>query len=346
MQCSRRKRSVIGSASLLFMAVIVPFLLVMLCLGAELTHFFGAHDDIQRIVDRATRASLTKGLTSAETETLVRRELSLVDNLISVHAVHNSRRARQSDTQVEGEFRGIFSELAARLTGAETQLLPLRVSARVRKAQSRVLIVIDRTTELGADACEDESFKAVAEFADRIAGSLYQGEIEGLSMAVVPGVVRPAEMLAVDMLSDHLPRCRGRDDNNLYDASSLAGTSATISAEAAASELLAIAHNELLAGTAEGRSVVFIGQGANETLSAYAQTFLQALNADMQARQLSVLATHISLGGSEAAPIELSRSGAAGVELRTVRATPRELAHPNLVAAVRGRVGEKTVLVF
>ena len=46
-----RNRRALGSVSFLFLAAIVPLLMVFVCLGAELTHFFGAHDDLQRVVD-------------------------------------------------------------------------------------------------------------------------------------------------------------------------------------------------------------------------------------------------------------------------------------------------------
>ena len=45
-----RNRRALGSVSFLFLAAIVPLLMVFVCLGAELTHFFGAHDDLQRVV--------------------------------------------------------------------------------------------------------------------------------------------------------------------------------------------------------------------------------------------------------------------------------------------------------
>lgn len=340
---SRRKRALVGSVSLLFLSVIVPFLMVTLCLGAELTHFFGAHEEVQRIVDRATRASLSKGLTPSETEASIRRELAALDPLISLRSVRNVRQPRQSDTQVEGEFRGIFSELAARLTGAGQPLLPLRVSARVRKAQSRVLVVLDRSRVAEGQVCDDKSFEAVAQFADRVTASLYESRVEGLAVVVVPGVIRPAEMLSIELAADQLLRCRERDPNRLFDLASLAPVSAASSPEAVASELLEIVHNELFAGITEGRSVVFVGQGVG---NGYAQRFFEALNADMQARQVRVSATEVMLRGVEATPVELPGSSPFGVELRSVRVSLRELAHPNLVTALRGRVGEKTALVF
>lgn len=346
MRRSRRKRSIVGSVSLLFLAVILPFLMVMFCLGAELTHFFGAHDDVQRIVDRATRASLSKGLSSSETEASIRRELVALDPFISVQSIRNIRQPRQSDTQVEGEFRGIFSELAARLAGAEKPLLPLKVSARVRKAQSRVLLVLDRSRRPAGEVCDDENFAAVAQFADRATASLHGSGVEGLAVAVVPGVVRSAEVLSIEPTEDQLPRCRERDATNLFDLASLAPTSAVNSPETVASELLQIAQSELFAGVAEGRSVVFIGQGGEGAENGYVQRFFEALNADMQAREARVSGTQVMLGGPDVTPIELRGPSPFGVELRYIRVSTRELAHPNLVTALRGRVGEKTVLVF
>lgn len=343
---SRKSRSRTGSVSMLFLAVILPFLAVMLCLGAELTHFFGAHDDVQRIVDRATRASLSKGLSTAETEAGIWRELALLEPLISVRSVRNVRQPRQSDTQVEGEFRGIFSDLAARLTGAGHSHLPLKVSARVRKAQSRVLLVLDRTGIAAAQLCDDENFAAVAQFADRVTASLHESRVEGLAVAVVPGVSRPVELLSIEPATDQLPRCRERDPAKLFDLGRLAATNSVDSPDAVASELLQIVHNNLFAGVAEGRSVIFVGQSGERAENRYAESFFKTLDADMQVRGARVSGTEVMLGGSGARPIELPGTGRFGVELRSVRVSLRELAHPNLVTALRGRVGEKTVLVF
>lgn len=134
-----------GMVSALFFLVAVPILMVLLCVGLELTHFFGTHDDIQRIVDRETRASVTKGISPAETERAVLSQLGQFSELIELGRVKSVKTAQWTDTRVEARFRGIFSELALRLAGARAPQLPMRVSARVRKVSARALIMLDRS---------------------------------------------------------------------------------------------------------------------------------------------------------------------------------------------------------
>lgn len=341
-----RNRRALGSVSFLFLAVIVPLLMVFVCLGAELTHFFGAHDDLQRVVDRATRASLTKGLSEQETEEMLRRELAPFSTLVEVQSVQHRRSARVSDTQVDASFRGTFSELVARLVGSSSPLLPVHVSARVRKVEARALVVLDRTSAAGAEACGDGGLEALSGFADRVGAALLRSGVSSVSVAVVPGASRPVELLSAEAGADLFARCRDRQPNVPFDASSLAGSSEVLSAETVAAEVLNLAHGELLGGQAETRSVLFVGQASNEAQRGYAAAVFGALNTDMQERSVLVGGTHVVLGGAETEPLSLSRAGEFGVDLRTVRATEREIAHPNLVAAVRGRVGERTVLVF
>ncbi len=342
-----RNRRSVGSVSLLFLAVIVPLLLVLLCLGAELTHFFGVHDDMQRIVDRATRASLTKGFSEAETERMLRQELAALSALVELNSVKHSKGARVTDTQVEGTFRGVFSELAARLSGSQMPLLPVRVSARVRKVDARALVVVDRTVAPGAAPCGDAGLEAVSSFVDSIAAELLRAGVSGVSVAVVPGAEAPVDLVSLEPGDDLFVRCREREPGGApFDVSSIAGSRAVLSADAVAAEVLNIAHSELFAGTAEARSLVFVGQAVNESAHGYASAAFAALNTDMQQRSVLVSGTHVTLGGAGTAPIGLVRQGEFGVELRTVRASPSQIGHPNLMAALRGRVGDRTVLVF
>ncbi len=335
-----------GMVSALFFLVAVPILMVLLCVGLELTHFFGTHDDIQRIVDRETRASVTKGISPAETERAVLSQLGQFSELIELGRVKSVKTAQWVDTRVEARFRGIFSELALRLAGARAPQLPMRVSARVRKVSARALIMLDRSVLAAGGRCDDPELGALEAFVDSLALALSQGGIGGLQVAVIPGAQGPIELLGPNDAADLMNRCRARRADLLFDVASVAGSQEAHDPLAVALGAAAIADEELLLRTAESRSVVLVQSGAVATARGYAEPLITLLDAYARDRMVRVSLMHVVLDGQDFAKVEVPPLAPFGAEVRSLVTTKRELAHPNLLVAMRGKMSERSVLVF
>ncbi len=335
-----------GMVSAIFLVAVLPVMMVLLCLGLELTHFFGARDDVQRLVDRVTRASLTKGMSGPEAERALRAELAQLHDLVSVESVKIQRAAQWSESRVEGRFRGVFSELAAMLAGSSQARLPVSVHARIRRVEARVLIVLDRSAFGSELACDSEGFKALASFVESLSLHLVSQQLAKVSVAVIPGASQPLEVLQPFGAQDLLPRCRPRRAQVGFDVPSLAAAKEGQPSASVGSSGVEALRVELLSGTAESRAVVVVQRWSVESQLGYGQALFSALDADARARRISLNGIHVLLDGADAAGAALPAFSGTGVRLKTVRVSGRELAHPNLVAAVRGSVGDRTVLVF
>lgn len=335
-----------GMVSALFFLVAVPLLMVFLCVGLELTHFFGTHDDIQRIVDRETRSSITKGLSAADTERAVRSQLGRFEGLISVESVRSVKTPQWSDTRVQATFRGLFSELALRLAGASAPRLPMHVSARARRVVARTLIVLDRSLQREGRLCGDPALGAQAAFIDALAAALSKDGIAGISLAIIPGSRGAVELLGAAGTEDLFARCRPRRAELPFDADSLAGAYEAHDPLAVALGTAAIVDEELLLQTAEIRSVVIVQSGAVAAARGYAEPLMTMLDAYARDRMARVSVVHVVLDAQGFQKLELPPPGPFGVDLRSVVTTQRELAHPNLLVAMKGRISERSVLVF
>jgi hypothetical protein len=55
---------------------------------------------------------------------------------------------------------------------------------------------------------------------------------------------------------------------------------------------------------------------------------------------------HVVLDGQDFAKVEVPPLAPFGAEVRSLVTTKRELEHPNLLVAMRGKMSERSVLVF
>ena len=339
-----------GSVSLLFIVVVLPLLLLFSCLGIELTQFFGVHDDIQQVVDNDTRASLTKRLSASDTQGMIRTHLNRLSNFVEIEQVTTTKTVLQSQTRVEARYRGIFGELFERLSGKKFTVLPVRVSARVRKVDSATLIVLDRTVLDAAEGCNDAKLKALQTFVDALTQSLLAAGSKQVSVAVVPGDAYAVQVLDPAWSGDFLKHCRDRNADLPFDTASLSGSAASYLSEEVAHGVVEAARATLFSITAEARAVVFIQQGGNPASYAHARTIFTVLDEKLRGMLAKVIGIHLLIDsdGMEQTPDVSVVPGqeAYGVALRSITTTTQEIAGPLLMAAVVGRIGEKTVLVF
>ena len=342
---SRHKLSS-GMVSVMFLLFVAPIVMILLCLGLELSHFFGTYDDVQRIVDRETRASLSKGLNEEETETVLRKRLAPLHSLIEVESIDSQKTSRWSESHIQGRFRGVFTELAARLTSNPAVRLPINVYARVRKVRSRALVVLDRTTLSPEALCATGGVQSLEAFVDSLGTSLVASGIEGVSVAVVPGAEQPVDILGPQDLPDLFSRCRPRNSAHPFDVSSLPASRVVHPAPEVAYGVLEAVRSELLSETAESRTLVFVQQARINERTAYAEAIFSLVDEDARARMSKMNGLHISIDGDRLYVSPVDESVRVGLSVQTVATSRREVVLPQLVAAVRGKIGERTVLVF
>jgi hypothetical protein len=335
-----------GMMSLFFLVVLVPFLMLLLCLGLELTHFFGVHDDIQRVLDRETRASLTKGTPSREVERTIALNIARFNDIVDVSSISSVKTSSWSETNIKGRFRGVFSEIIFRLAGTSDVLLPVHVKSRVRKVSSRSLFILDRTVLSEAAACSDPDLLTLESFLDQISESMLRGGNGAVQIAVFPGSQQPVELLSQVEGGDLLERCRLRRPGALFDVSGLAGIARTLPADEVAVATQQLIVSELFKTGADARSVVLLQSAELDERNRYSERLFSILSDEMQKQMTTLIGIHIRVGSSSSSEVTDPIGKSGGVFMHRVSTTREELAHPHVRAAVQGRIGERTLLVF
>jgi len=254
-----------GMITLVFAAVVLPLVFIMLTVTVEFAHFFGIREELQSVLDREAHDALVRGLAESQVQESVRSRMANIGGIAALSGVQFYRGASSGVLEAQAEYRGAFFQLIQDLTGSKRSVLPIALRSQVRIQPAATLILVDRAIPGGSDPCNEQGFKALASFADRLSLAWSERAKAHVSVGVIPGaknltstVTAPVELLTTDS-SDAVPRCGRPNWDNGFDLSSVRGSFA-MSADplSAAYSIQDLASSELSQMDSEVRSLVIL----------------------------------------------------------------------------------------
>ena len=197
-----------GSSSILFAVVVLPLLLMMLAVGAEVSQFFGIREEVLAGLDAEMMSSLRANENGDAVADRVRGRLTLLRPYLLVEEVRVRRSGVLAEGIVRGSYRGPLLEVASRLAGSSVGGVPIEVVASARRPRAATLILLDRTIGEQGDPCGDVNLIARAEAAAHLAARLRSAGMAGVTIGVFPGARREIDLIGD---GDIVPRCPGGD---------------------------------------------------------------------------------------------------------------------------------------
>jgi hypothetical protein len=330
--------------SLLFIAILLPLVLVMFTVTIEFSNFFGVRDELQRVVDREAHDALVRGRTAQQVERFLRTRLSNLAGMANVTEVTMDRAPAQVRLSATAEFQGPFFQFIQRFTGREETVMAMRLDSQVRILPAATLIVFDRGVIDAAAECSDPKLQAIASFVDRLADTWSAVGNAEVTVAVTPGDGEPLRQIS-PLADDFLPRCRGRSAGPLVDASAIRGSAAPVgySAYSFGLEVVELASTTVLNRSVFKRAIVLVVDKNRYDLS-YSSMLFSLLREATQGSGVSVdlyTAAVVDANTFDLRPVE---SGINGGVFREVGVLTSQLNGTGLLSALTRSVTDYVVL--
>jgi len=197
-----------GSSSILFAVVVLPLLLMMLAIGAEVSQFLGIREEVLVGLDVEMMNSLRAEESSEAVADRMRERLGILRPYLLVEEVRVRRSGLLAEGIVRASYRGPLLEVASRLAGSSVGGVPMEVVASARRPRGATFILLDRTIREGGDSCADASLIARAKAAAHLVARLQMAGMERVHIGVFPGARRELDLIGD---GDIVPRCPGGD---------------------------------------------------------------------------------------------------------------------------------------
>jgi len=283
-----------GSASLLFMVVVLPFLFIMLVVGIEVSQFLGAREEVQRILDAEAKLSLGRGYGASYVSRRIASRTESLKPYVSLMNVVAKNTPQQSSVTVQGEYQGTFAILVRSMMGGEGNAIPFEISATVRRAHTAVLILLDRTVGVDGVRCGEGNLSLRAGLVARLVE-----ELQSLGVTYVQVGVTPGESQEIDILSatDEVPRCDGSYDNSRFRSHSVEGVNFAPIGDAlsVAYRAIEILFSPAIPATTEQRAIIVVAPPLEARTEAIT-TIFSILEAEAVRQKAKVNGVGIAVG--------------------------------------------------
>lgn len=261
-----------GSASILFMVVVLPFLFILAVVGIEVTQFFGMREEVRRIIDSEAKQSLARSYSPEYVERRIAEQLSRLEPYVEVFDVDVTSTAGRGDVVVKGAFNGALNKFVGVLLQQESAPMSFSIASSARRTRTIAFIILDRTLAAGSEVCGDEGFALRAGLVEQIARDLQAAGAEGVMVGVTPGVDGEIEIVSAN---DRLPRCRTLDGGSHLDVASIQGALTTDAFDSVSIAYRAV--ERLLTATSnsavEQRAIIMVAPPSVEQSRAIPTTF-------------------------------------------------------------------------
>ncbi len=213
-----------GSGSVLFLGVVVPLAALFLLVGIELQHFFGAREEIQRIVDERARLDVTRALDGHDSAALLKRQVaSLGPHLEAINAQHHRQKGSVA-ISLSGVYTGVFAQAFTALSGGRgSPGIPFSIYSRARRPRTSALVAIERTIGDGEPECGNVALRRRELLARRLVMALRENEVD-VRYGTFPAGEDGFTSLSAEA-QDPLLHCPGIGGPSIEQGSSLRGVS-------------------------------------------------------------------------------------------------------------------------
>ena len=332
-----------GVATLIFIAIILPFMAVMLSVTADFARFFSIRDELQRVTDGEVFEALARGLSAQEVENNIRARMRNVDGMIELSQVFHARSKARGVVGASANYSGLFFQFVQDLLGRERTTLPIAVRSTARIQAASTLVIIDRTVDIGANPCDDLGLQSVGSFIERVIANW--GSIANAKsiVGVAPGISEALEIVS-DSGADEIPRCNqmtGGGDSGLLNFRGVQG--GLIDPLDLAFAARDVASTELFSQVSEVRSIILVLRRPNYDLGV-AQALYNLLMEAAHDLNFPVEFYTLVIDDSQTINYRPLNAGINGGIYREIGASVREFSSDTLVAALTKTVTDRVVL--
>ena len=286
-----------GSASVLCMFVVLPFLFILLVVGVEVSQFLGVREEIQRLIDSEAKLSVGRAYRSDYVSRRIASRAESLKPYVSLERIESNQTPQQGTIRIEGAYDGPFAQLVGSLIGGGSATIPFELSTSVRRTHTAALILLDRAVDIGGDRCRDENLSRRAAFVARLAQDFQSFGVESVQVGIIPGVSGEIDILSS---TDDVPRCGGGDATSQHRIASVEGVEA-----GAATDSVSIAYRAVqllfsptIQASTEQRAIIMVAPPFEGRTEAITTTF-SLLETEAAQQNVKVSAVGIVVGGPE-----------------------------------------------
>jgi hypothetical protein len=275
---------------------VLPLILILLSVGIEVSQFFGMREEVLERLDNEMVAALRTGDTDAQVLTNLRGRL----HTLRPHLMVEEATIQRSGGLVEGiaraRYRGPLLELVGQLTGGAVTGAPMEVVSRARRPRSALLIILDRSIEMGSESCADKNLATRAEAVAKLVERFRSAGVASVQVGVVPGGIFELELIGE---GDHIPRCPS-GESSLPRIGSIQGSSRSVSPDplAVALRIIEIVVGLSDSGQPEQRSVIMVAPHFESSLNLVTTSFALLEN-EAGRQRVSLQATGVVVDESD-----------------------------------------------
>ena len=286
-----------GSASVLFMMVVLPFLLILFVVGIEVSQFLGVRDEVQRILDTEAKLSLGRFYSSEYVSRRISSRAEALRPYVSFASIETTETPEQGTIVVQGTYEGLLAHLVGALVGDGDGVIPFEISTTVRRAHTAALIVLDRAVGVGAARCGDAHFGRRAAFVTRLVGDLRSFGVDYVQVGVTPGVKEKIDILSSN---DEIPRCGGSDDASHLRIASVEGVEGEpiVDSLGVAYRAVQLLFSLAISPMVEQRAIIMVAPSFETRTEAITTTF-SLLETEAARQNVKVDAIGIAVGGPD-----------------------------------------------
>jgi hypothetical protein len=284
-----------GSASVLCMFVVLPFLFILLVVGIEVSQFLGVREEIQRLIDSEAKISLGRGYRSEDVSRRIASRAEGLKPYVSLERIESNQTPQQDTIRVEGGYDGLFAQLVGSLIGGGSAAIPFELSTSVRRTHTAALILLDRAVNVGSDRCRDENLSRREVFVARLVKDFQSFGVENVQVGVMPGVNREIDILSS---TDDVPRCGGADSTSPLRITSVEGVDEGVAVDTVSIAYRAVQmlFSRAIPARTEQRAVIMVAPPSEPRTEVISNTF-SLLETEAAQQSIKISAVGIVIGG-------------------------------------------------
>jgi hypothetical protein len=325
-----------GAASLVFVVLILPLLLVLLVITIDIATFFSVREEVRTLLDEEAQGALARRSTTAQLQASIKRRLERLNPFLNQPAIATTVLRDSSVLSMRAGYHSVLIDLCGGLLLKQLPSIPLEVEVRSRKFSSMGLIVFDRTVSRSGIECSDAELREVTNFASRMVAAFEESGVRSVKVAFTPGIRN-----SLDVLGDieGFQGCNGVSVVSPRQVGFVPGAARSLpSSLDLGAEIERIILSQRGHAPTERLGLVTIVRGA-QAGNGYIHSTVDQLDAMTQRNEIFLSMVHFGVNPVGAYRRPSYRPSYYGVRWREVLLESRQMTDPRLLTASLGHLG-------
>jgi hypothetical protein len=325
-----------GAASLVFIILFLPFLLILLVISIDIATFFSVREGVRALLDDEAQWALARSHTPSQAQESIKRKMGKLASFLKSPTIKATVQPNASVLSIKANYHGVLIDLCGDFLREQLPAIPIDIEVRSRRFSSSALIVFDRTVADVGIECSDPELRDVKNFVGTLVAALESAGVDSVRVGFTPGVRGVIDVLeAVEGLQgcDGVSLISARQVENVPGVARVLPQPTDLGAEI---EQLVLTRRSVSPAERFGLVTVVRGRRAGD---GYIHSTIDVLDSMSRQHQLFLNMVHFGINASGSYQRPPYRPSFYGVRWREVLLQTSQLSDPRLLAASLGHLG-------